>query len=132
LHVDEKRPDSPMTADSGEAAAAGRARRRLACLLAILLAVTQTGCSTPQMDHPPTVEALERIPIGTRVTIRTRDGASLRLKVTDTRPDGLSGRDRFFGVHELRREDIAAIEAPPQNDGWVALFFFAIVFVART
>ena len=101
-------------------------------LAAAAVSFGATGCSTAQMATPASAEALEEIPIGTRVRVVTRDGQRLRLKVTATAEDSLSGRDRYFRRHELARTEIAEIDAPPQNDWWVALFWVGIVFVART
>ncbi len=84
------------------------------------------------MSAPPSVDALDRIPPGTRVSITTRDGGTLRLKVTEASAAAVSGRDRHCRHHEVPREQIEAIEAPPQNDWAVAVLFVLLVFVART
>jgi hypothetical protein len=101
-------------------------------LVAAMLATGPAGCTTAQMSEPPSVEALERIPAGTRLRVTTRAGETLRLTVTDASPGVLAGRDRYFRRYELPREDIASIEAPAQSDWWVALLFVAVVFVAGT
>ena len=84
------------------------------------------------MTATPSVDALDRIPPGTRVRITTREGDTLRLKVTEASAASVSGRDRYFRQHDVPREQIEDIEAPPQNDWAVALLFFLLVFVART
>ena len=105
---------------------------RFVCMLVAVLALGQLGCTTAQMSAPPSADALERIPPGTRVRITTRAGDTLAIKVTEASADAVSGRDRHFRLHEIAREQIDDIEAPPQNDFVVALLFFLLVFVART
>lgn len=109
-------------------------RRSAAVALAGLLAAAAalTGCTTAQMPAPPAVDALASVPVGTRVRVVTREGETLRLKVTAATSEALTGRDRYFRSHELRREDIAEIDAPPRNDTWVAVFLFALFFLARS
>lgn len=84
------------------------------------------------MSAPPSVDTLDRIPHGTKVRITTHEGDTLRIKVTKASAEAVSGRDRYFRQHEVPRERIEDIEAPPQNDWVVALLFFVLVFVART
>lgn len=113
--------------------AAARATRGLvAWVLIVALGLGPAGCTTAQMGTPPSVDALDRIPPGTRVRITTREGDTLRLKVTGATTAAVSGRDRYFRRHEVPREQIEDIDAPPQNDWAVALLFFVLVFVART
>ena len=106
-----------------------RSEGRLA-LCAALLCVAAGGCTTPQMSSPPSPDALEEIPVGARVLVTTSDDETLRLKVTGTAPDALSGRDRHFREYRLTRDDIRRIDAPRQNDWWVALAWVSIVFFA--
>jgi hypothetical protein len=84
------------------------------------------------MSAPPSADTLDRIPPGTRVRIKTREGDTLRIRVTEASAEAVAGRDRYFRQHEVPRERIEDIEAPPQNDWVVALLFFVLVFVART
>ena len=84
------------------------------------------------MNTPPSVDALERIPPGTRVRITTREGDTLSIKITEATNAVVAGRDRYFRQYEVSREQIEDIDAPPQNDWVVALLFFVLVFVART
>lgn len=110
-----------------------RSRRLLSWLLvSALIGAGSTACTTAQMREPPSVDALGHVPVGARVRIVTRAGTALDLRVTAATDEKLTGRDRYFRSHDLPRDEIASIEAPPQQDWWVALFFFAIVFVART
>ena len=126
--VPDRRP-----APAGRRCCEGRSLRAvIVWLLVAALGAGPAGCTTAQMAEPPSADALERIPLGTRVRIQTHAGEMLSLKVTGRSEAVLAGRDRYFRRYEIPREDIAAIEAPPQNDWWVALFFVGIVFVART
>jgi hypothetical protein len=123
------RPTRPRRADR---AGGGAARGRPVWLLIAALALGPVGCTTAQMNTPPSVDALERIPPGTRVRITTREGDTLSIKITEATDAAVAGRDRYFRQHEVSREQIEDIDAPPQNDWVVALLFFVLVFVART
>jgi hypothetical protein len=125
-------PDLPLRAATGRAPARPGRVLLVWVLVAALLGGGSTACTTAQMRTPPSVDALEQVPVGARVRIVTRAGTALDLRVTAATNETLTGRDRYFRSHDLPRDEIASIEAPPQQDWWVALFFFAIVFVART
>ena len=103
---------------------------RWAALVTALLCFGATGCTTAQMSSPPSRDALEQIPLGARVLVTTETDETLRLKVTGATPNALRGRDRHFREYELNRDEIREIDAPRQNDWWVALAWVSIVFIA--
>jgi hypothetical protein len=132
MRNDADRPHRPAWPGRADGAGAGAGPRLAACLLIAVLAIATLGCTTAQMSTPPSADTLDRIPPGTWVRITTREGDTLRIKVSEASADAVSGRDRYFRQHEVAREQVSDIEAPPQNDWVVALLFFLLVFVART
>ena len=88
------------------------------------------ACVTPQQTGPVSPETIDRIEAGSRVTIVTKEGKELSLRVSETTPDWLVGRDRHFGERRVAREDIKEIDVPPQYDWPVAMAWAAIVLFA--
>ena len=123
-------PDRPISRKAQHPAEMLRRGQSLLALFTALLCFTAGGCTTPQMSNAPSPDALEQIPVGARVHVTTDRDETLKLRVTGTTSNSLRGRDRHFREYELTRDEIRQIDAPRQNDWWVALAWVSIVFIA--
>lgn len=98
-----------------------------ACLVTAVL--LSCGCVTQRAPEDVSVDRLDAIPDGARVTVKTADGGELTLRVTESAPGHIVGIDRHYREYRLEREEIRDIRGRPQNDLIVGLTFFAVVFV---
>ena len=97
----------------------------MAATIILLLA----GCVTHGHIRDVTADNLEAIPVDASVSVTTVEGDEVRLRVTDVGPDHIEGIDRHFREYRFERDEIREIRGRPQNDLFVALAFFAVVFV---
>lgn len=99
------------------------------CLLTLLVALGLSACATQPGGPNVFPDHLERLPVGARVEVKTRQGQQLKLRVTTAMPTGIRGVDRHYRSYALAVDDIESLEVMRQNDWVVALAFFAVVFV---
>jgi len=111
-------------ANSGRPHVAGMLR-----MAAMLLAVVMSGgCVT----RPPVTDVypyrLDQIQSGAHVTVLTRDGESIKMKVTAADAEKLAGVDRRFRAYEIHLDEMAGVTVASQNDTIVMLAWLAVVF----
>jgi hypothetical protein len=99
---------------------------RVAALL--LAAVMSCACVT----HPPVSavppDHLDQIPVGSRITVVTRDGRSVTMKVTEASADRLAGIDQRYRVFGFRRDEVEQVTVASQNDTVIMLAWVAVIF----
>ncbi len=99
------------------------------CLLTLLLTLGLSACVTQPGGPDVFPDHLERLPVGARIQVNTRQGQQLKLRVTAAMPAGIRGVDRHYRSYELDVDDIESLDVMRQNDWVVALAFFGVVFV---
>lgn len=99
---------------------------RLACVCIVIAATG--GCITHPGVRDVFPDHLDQIAAGTRVTVQTRDGETVKMRVTAADAETLAGVDRHYRSYQFHPDELTDVSLSSQNDTIVMLAWVAVVF----